>query len=93
MRLSSDVGSTLTIGSKQMYFALNQFFYYMLNQDRIETYIILESHGEHPHLMPRKKLKPIITRFIDANTNGVEEEKKAKYITYICDQLSHDNRF
>ncbi len=74
-----------------MYFVLSPFLYYIANQDSIEDYVILESHGEHPHIMSYNKLKPLVERYIDANSHGVDEHKKEKYITYICDQLSHDN--
>lgn len=74
-----------------MCFILKPFLYYITNRDRIENYIILESHGEHPHLMPHSKLKPIVKKYIDANNHVVNEEDKEKYIKYICDHLSHDN--
>ena len=74
-----------------MYFVLNPFFYYVANQEAIENYVIIESHGEHPHLLRYNQLKPIVERYIDLNSHGVDENKKEKYILYICDQLSQEN--
>jgi len=71
-----------------MYIVLSPFFYYIANQSAIEDYIVLESQGEHPHLMPYRKLKPLVERFVDFNSHGVDEHNKEKYIMYICDQLS-----
>lgn len=74
-----------------MYLVLSPFFYYIANQKSIEDYVTIESHGEHPHLMRYNKLKPIIERYIELNSQGVDGNNKEKYILYICDQLSQDN--
>lgn len=73
-----------------MYLILSPFFYYIANQDAIENYVTIESGGEHPHLMPYRKLKPIIERFIENNSHGVDQNYKEKYVMFICDKLALD---
>ena len=74
-----------------MHLVLNPFFYYIAHQENIENFIIIESHGEHPHLMQYNKLKPIVERFVSRYNESIDDNRKEKYILYICDKLSHES--
>ena len=70
-----------------MYLVLSPFFYYIAHQNAIEDFVVVESQGEHPHLIEYRKLKPIIERYIEMNSDGVDANCKERYVMYICDQL------
>lgn len=71
-----------------MYLVISPFFYYIAHEQYIDDYITLESNGENPHVMDRKKLKAYVEKYINLNSHGVDEYKKDRYISYICDNIS-----
>lgn len=71
-----------------MYLVLSPFFYYLANEAYINNYITLESNGELPYNIPSDKLQSLVDDYLTLNSHGVDENKKDKYITYICEHIS-----
>ena len=71
-----------------MYLVLSPFFYYLANESYIHNYIALASNGERPYHINKDKLKSIVDNYITNNSHGVDEDKREKYIEYICEHIS-----
>lgn len=71
-----------------MYITLNPFFYYIANQQMIESYIALETGGKSAVMLCYGKLNSLVEKYVEENSHGVDEKNKEKYIQYICKQLS-----
>ena len=71
-----------------MYLILSPFFYYVANEAYINNFITLETNGERAYHLSKEKLESIVDKYITLNSHGVDENKRDRYIKYICSHIS-----
>ena len=66
---------------------IGPLLYYMAHQADLERFIIIKTEGRHPHLLSKNDLSPLVENYIYINSHGVDEDKKGKYVKYICRRM------